>query len=310
MGFKTGLGEIDKAAEEAAARDNMSFGPRLNYRNFKDKDKLILRFLTDDIITANFADWIITKRVKKHGDNAGDPVTQDFLIDPDGINWVEHYGGLQREFGTKTLISPKYRKQAVGVAVVREEVLGGGKGKTEIVDKQVILEHDGKKYKGREFILIKQSIGNFWEQFIGMTRRYDTICDRDYEVTRVGSDKETHYEIAPIDPVDELRELDALHKWYGYGRKWSDDDSDRFLYCPQTLDEWATNHSGEERAKYWLVGDEVSNENSRPDWVPPAVIDQDGNGLDEFAKDTSSNPDEAQITKFGDFKDLIRSHSK
>lgn len=305
MGFKTGLNEIDKAAE-AKSNNSGAFGPRLNYRNFKDGDKMILRFLTDDIITAKFYDWVLTKRTSQ---KTGDLISQDFLVDPDGTDWVKHFGGVQKEYGTNKLITAKPRTQSVAVAVVREEVPSKtGKGKTEIQDKTLLIEVEGVKYKAREFVLIKQSI-TFWEQFRGMTRRYDTICDRDYEITRVGSDKETHYEIAPIDPQEELRDVDNLHKFYGYGRAWNDEDSDRFLYCPQTLDEWSEGYSGEERATYWLVGEET-------DTTPVngndghQVIDSDGNGLGEFDKDTTSNPDEAQATKFGDFKQLITPHSK
>lgn len=304
MGFRSGLDEIDKAAAEAEAAQR-NFGPRLNYRNFKDGDKLILRFLTDDVITGKFAEWVLTKKVSK---KTGDLISQDFLVNPDGTNWVEHFGGLQKEFGTNKLVTPRLRTQTVGVAVVREEVpVSGGKGKTEVVDKQIMVEADGKKLKGREFVLIKQSLGNFWEQFRGMTRRYDTIVDRDYEITRVGSELDTRYEIAPLDPVEELRDLAKLHKAYGYGRKWNDEDPDRFLYCPQTLEEWAEGYSGEERARYWLVDEDAPSGNgSHP------VIDSEGNGLGEFSEDTTSNPDEAQAnpTKFGDFKKLLEPHSK
>jgi hypothetical protein len=305
MGFKTGLDEIDKAAEEAKARSEQrgAFGPRLTYRNFKDGDKLILRFLTDDIITAKFYDWVLTQRTSQ---KTGDVISQDFLVDPDGTDWVKHYGGIQKEYGTNKLIQAKPRTQTVAVAVVREEVPGKGR-KLEVRDKEILVEVDGKKVKAREFVLIKQGI-SFWEQFRGMTRRYDTITDRDYEITRVGSDKDTHYEIAPLDPVEALRDLDALHAFYGYGRKWNEEDPDRFLYCPQTLDEWSDGYSGEERAKYWLVGDEstttpVDTHEGHP------VVDADGNG--EFHHDTTSNPDEAQAApKFGDFKQLVQPLSK
>ena len=252
MGFRTGLDAINQAVKDAES----SFGPRLNYKTFKDGDKLILRFLDDDVIVGGFAEYVVTKKVKKKGDNAGQVITQDFLVDPEGTNWVEKFGGLQKEYLTGKLISPKLRTMGVSLAVVREEVPSkAGNGQVEVVDKKIIVEADGKKLTAREYVLIKQSIGNFWQQFGGMAGRYGSMCDRDYEITRVGGDKNTKYTIAPLDKIDGLGTLAEVQEHYGYGKKYDEKDPERFLYPPQTLGEWAEYYSGEDRARFWLVGD-------------------------------------------------------
>jgi hypothetical protein len=270
MAFARGLIEIDKAVEAAS----QTFGPRLNNLFWKkDGEKYILRFLTDDVIIGQFAEYIETTQENKEGQL----ITTDFLIDPDGTNWVDHFGGLQREWGTGNLIQPKLVKKGVGVAVIRKEAPSEG-GRVKIVDDQQTIEVNGKKYTARKFVIVKMSIGNFWDQLRGIGRRAGTICDIDFEITRRGTDKTTKYDTSPIRAEEsevDLRDPAVLHEWYGYGKKWDEANPDRFLFCPQSLDEWAANHSGKERAEYFLKS---SNARRGTD-VRPAVIDHVGNTL-------------------------------
>jgi hypothetical protein len=312
VGFERGLTALDKNINQQQ-QGGSQFGPRLGYISWKDGDKKILRFLTNEIIVGEFAEWVQTNDPKR---------TADFLIDPDGPNYVERYGGLSREFGTGNLVSPKLRKMGVAVAVVREE-RPAGNGRLEVVDYNTQIEVDDKHFSGRQYGVIKQSL-RFWQQFQGMVNRYGTLCDRDYEVIRRGSDKNTRYDIAPIDPVDDLRDLEVLQARYGYGRKFDDKDPDRFLYCPQTLEAWADYYSSEERAKFWLAPKNGAPfvENGDMATSSQVTLTVPSSGLGEFKQETSSNPstwgvggqeDEAQAapssnSSFADLKSSLLPH--
>lgn len=245
MAFESGLAAFETAIREGKERSSGSFGPRLNYFSWKDGDVKILRFLTDEPIIGSFAEWVITS----------DGKSADFLIDPDGTNWVEHFGGQSRERGNSgDLVAPKIAKRGVGVAVLRDEKPKDGGG-TEIVDylNTFTSKKDNQTYQSRYFGIVKLSMGNFWEQLIGISKRNGTICDRDFEIRRVGADLHTKYEISPIDPVEELRDPEVVRQFYGYGTPYSEENPDRYLLCPSTLPEWCDYYSGEERAKRLLA---------------------------------------------------------
>lgn len=293
MGFERGLKAVNQSA-------NTGFGPRLNYLFWKNSgDKHIIRFLTDDMILGEFAEWVITNNEKL-------PAT-DFLIHPDTENFVRKYGGMTREYGTGNIIPPKLAKRGVSVVVLRQEIPDGNGG-TKIID----VEEQVNGLRARKFALVKQSPGNFWQHFQGANRRNGTICDRDYEVIRVGKDKDTKYDIVGIDPdpKDPLRDPEKVRETYGYGRKYNENDPERYLYCPQTLDEWAAEHSSEDRARRLLQGAQGRQEATLPY--------QAGNGMGEFSRDTTSNPgfakvadDEAQAVPsngsgFSDFRESFK----
>jgi hypothetical protein len=235
MGFERGL----QAMSNAINQSNAGFGPRLNYINWKDGDKKVIRFLTNDMIVGQFAEWVVTNNEKMP--------TTDFLIDPDTENFVTKYGGLSKEYGTGVLVPPKLSKRGVSIVVLRTELPDG----TVIDDLEM---RDG--LQARKFGILKQSLGNFWQHFQGVARRNGTICDRDYEIIRRGGDKDTKYDVAAIDPPDNdpFKKLEYLQEFYGYGRKYDEKDPERYLYCPQTLDEWLVEHSSEDRAKRFLQG--------------------------------------------------------
>ena len=145
--------------------------------------------------------------------------------------------------------------------------------------------------------IVKQAQQNFWTHLVAASNRYGgTICNRDYEISREGTGFDTKYHIIPIDPDPDLKDLDVVKKFYGYGKEFDQSDPDRFLFCPQTLHDWAKNYASEERVKYWLAPKEGSAEPS---------------GMDEFASATTSNSgDEAQVvtpqsTDFGSLKERL-----
>lgn len=268
--MSSGLQAVRDAIDAGKTRSSSGggsgqFGGRLDYFTWKDKDRKIVRFLTDDLLIRNFADRILT--------NKG--TTQDFLIYPEN-NLVEKYGGQSRSFeGTVGPI--KTVERIVGVAVLREEraVPGeknpNGSQKTEIVDFTYNKEIGGQKYPAKFFGIVKQAPNNFWNGLVyGPGEVYGTITDRDYMVVRVGADKDTSYTFIPLEPVDALRDQQALHEHYGYGRPWNNDDPNRFLYCPQTLAEWEAYYGGEERIQHWLGG-MGTGQTQQQGWNPPAA---------------------------------------
>lgn len=308
MGFERGADAVTRAVEQQQAGQ---FGPRLNFFSWKDGDKKILRFLEDDLpLVGEFAQGIQTNNEKIQ--------TMDFLINPDDQNWVDYFNGRQREWGSGNLITPKLRKMGAGIAVEREEVPDGN-GRTTVVDAGQLFDVDGKKITGRNFGVMKLPLSTFWSQLTGMQRRYGTLCDRDYEITRRGADKTTKYELVPLDPIEELRDPEQVRRHYGYGQKFDEKDPKRFQYCPQTLDEWALYYSGKERAEYWLKGAGTNGHNGSV--VDAATfVASAGNGLTEFRQETTSNPawgsseaDEAQpvpsaASGFSGVRDQLRSH--
>jgi len=216
-----------------------------------DGEKKILRFLAEDLpLVGKFANNILTNNEKIR--------QMEFMINPDGTNWVEHFGAMQEEYGTRAIVEPKLRTLGVGIAVLREEVPDPkSPGRTVIVDAMTTVEKDGQKFEARQYGIVKFSAYSFWNNLQGIQRRYGTLCDRDYEVVRRGArgEKTTHYEVVPIDSTEPgMDNPDKVRERYGYGKKFADDDPKRFLYCPQTLEEWAEYYSGEERARYWLEG--------------------------------------------------------
>lgn len=317
MGFERGADAVTRAVEQ---QQSGQFGPRLSFFSWKDEDKKVLRFLEDDLpLVGEFAQGIQTNNEKIQ--------TMDFLINPDDNNWVEYFGGMQREWGSGNLITPKLRKMGVGIAVLREEVPDpDNPGRTKIVDALTTVDVDGKKYQARQFGVLKLPLSTFWKKLTGMQRRYGTLCDRDYEITRHGADKTTDYEVTPIDSSDDsMRDPDGVRAQYGYGTKMDEKDPKRFFYCPQTLDEWAAYYSGKERAEYWLKGASNGAEHHANGAMTSSYGTGVVDGLNEFRKETTFNPpngeqvwgqtaeDEAQpvpsaASGFSGVREQLRSH--
>jgi hypothetical protein len=306
MGWERGPDAVNKAVE----RQSGDFGPRLSFFTWKDGDKKFLRFLEDDLpLVGDFAQQIVTNQEKVQ--------TMDFLIGD--TNWVEKFHGRQREWGTGNLVAPKLRKLGVGIAVERQEIPDpDNPGRVKLIDKVSTKEVDGKKYEALTYGIVKLPPKTFWKKLTGMQRRYGTLCDRDYQIERIGGDKDTDYEVTPIDSdSDELRDPDKVRELYGYGHKYDEKDPKRFTKCPKTLDEWAQDYSSEERARFWLEGasSPMTNGNGAPH------VD----GLNEFGAETTSNPeptpagwgstgdDEAQpvvssASNFSGVRDQLRQH--
>lgn len=245
--MQTGLQALQQVIDESKNRGDFS-GGALSYFSWKDKDRKVIRFLTDDVLTAEFHEFIITN----------DGKTKSFLIDPAKGDFVAKYAsptpglGWKQNWKTKQPEERKPTSKTVGLAVLRDRVAKDGGG-FEVIDALTEIDFKGEKFPARTFGLVTQAHGNFWKSLIGYYGLYGTICDRDYLIERTGSDKDTEYTIVPLDPVEELRDIDVIQSFYGYGRPWADEDPERFLFCPQTLQEWADHYSSEDRAKHFLL---------------------------------------------------------
>jgi len=246
--MKTGFDAVQRAIEEGKSRGDFTPGHSLGYLSWKDKEVHVVRFLTDDVITADMHEFIQTN----------DGKTKNFLIDPDKGDFVARYAsptpglGWTTDYKTKQTVPSKPRTRTIGVAVVREMVQKPGGG-FDIVDKVDSLEIGGQSFQKRNFVLITQSASNFWNSLMGSYMVYGTLTDRDYRIQRIGSGVDTSYSITPLDPVEELRDPEVLRDFYGYGKPVDENDPDRFLFCPQTLAEWAEYRSSEEWAQRWLT---------------------------------------------------------
>lgn len=304
-GFQRGFGAMREAIE--AGKSGSSGSPAAgggfisNYFSWKEGESKIVRFLDPDPIIAEFYDWIL----------ANDGKTKNFLIDPAKGDLVGKYAsptpglGWRRDFISGNLEERKKSRRGIGLAVLREEIPAGA-GKTEIVDHFYDLEVGGKLYKARYFGIVIQGLNNFWNQIDGFERRYGSITDRDYLIERRGGGLDTRYQIIPMDPVEELRDTEALQKFYGYGKSWPKrpgDDAkaaerqewdDRFLFCPQTLQQWAEDFSGEERVKHWLTPHGGSASASA---AAPAASPTWGSTTDEAQVAVSGDTDFASLKK-------------
>lgn len=306
MAFRTGLSAMQTALDDAeakaeAARSGGSFGPSLNYFSWKDGDKKILRFLADDMLIEDVYDFIM--------DNQGKMKT--FMVDPDDPHRLQRYMspspgiGWKQDFKTRQLVEPKTRKIGACVAVLRTEVVRDGKTviEDEVYDKTI----DDVTYQMRTFGVVNQSLPNFWHPMAkGFARRYGTICDRDYEITRDGNGIDTKYSIIPLDPDPDLDTPEKVAAFYFYGQPWDKEDPLRFLKCPMTTVEWAQYYSSEERHKHWLT----------PTGGSLAQQASGNEGINEFHKDTTHN-DEAQAsvrppssTSFSSLKDTLLNGNK
>lgn len=246
MGYDTGLAALQQAINSSKSKGD----GKLDYASWKKDETKVVRFLTDQVISAQFANWVI--------DPANPTKTNDFLIDPSKGNFVEKYGGKAKNRETGFFEDPKLDKKGVCIAVLRQESPDPvNPGRYVVSDVLQTINVDGQTYQGRVFIVIKQALRNFWNPLLGAAERYGTLIDRDWSIRRVGATTDTIYIPTALEPngdptLEALRDPNVLKQYYGYEVPWNEQDPNRFFYCPKTLVEWADWYSSEERAKKWL----------------------------------------------------------
>lgn len=294
--MRTGFDAVKKSISDAKARQFSGASGRLGFFNIKDDgESKVVRFITDDVLSVQFYEMVV--------DNQGG--FKDFIVAPDlyeddpswrGEDWVLKYEGKVHENGLSgPLVNPQPRVKSVGIVVLREEAPreAGGRAVT-YQDNLFETNVNGTDYPARWFGVIKQSM-TFWDQMSGFHEEYGTICDRDYRIKRNGKKLDTSYQIIPLPPDPDF-DIKQLQADYGYGRTVAEleavkEDPERFLYCPQTIQMWAEDYAGERRAKFWL-GDPRENAKAAQE----SAASNGGHtpsGNDEFAKETTSNPDPA-----------------
>ncbi|QDF18637.1 ssDNA-binding protein [Gordonia phage Pupper] len=306
---KTGLDAL-KSAIKSAASAGGAFGGKLAYANWKDGETHVIRFLTDveDILTCDFYEYIVDK----------DNKTQNFTVLPDVVegaeDWVIKLGGKTREKGmTGDLVDPRPKQRTVAIAVLREEDPQVINGRTVIKYRDVIeeIEVKGEKYPARKFLLVKQSHKNFWQPMVGFYDEYGTLCDRDYKITRQGAKTDTTYQIVPKDPDGSDFDIKKHYEGYGYGRPYDEEDPDRYLFCPQTLPQWAESYGSEERVRYFLLGEREASGDSKPSGgsaTKAAASNDDGPPWKTDENDKAPVSEETG-SEFSSLRERLKAHS-
>ena len=234
-----GMGAVEKTAERQASGGGGG-GQFLQSIYWQDKPtssqedrEKVLRFLTDDIVTAKV--YAFVKGGPRH--TGRDFVAPGSLIDDDGtpnFDWVPEARDYFLEnnimipdYNGKPTPAEKYaREQAFGLVVVREEV-PNPEGRGTIVRDKIVKrewEKDGevKSYEGPIYGFVKQGFPNFWQVLVGFYNRYGTLTDRDYVITRKGNDKNTKYHIVPLDKDPALETPEQLAEAYDPPQDLSD----------------------------------------------------------------------------------------
>jgi hypothetical protein len=237
-----------EAAAEASKQAAFSRGNRLHSLVLADKESILVRYVTD------YSDWIYTAqhnvvptKSAPLGDD-GKPVPNW----PKAMTAVCRYDEIFKESGyysdcyiCDAKIQSQYGK-AIGnavriwaLAIVREEVIGDGsealggpemKGKrVGTTDKMVevkVVDKEGKETGEtvwqREYVLVNFAYSNYFSGLAACYSEFNTCCDRDYKIKRVGDDKDTTYVHIALDATPNLKP--GTEKWQ---TKYLDDLKER-----------------------------------------------------------------------------------
>ena len=255
--MRTGFGAVKDSLDRQKAKSSGGGGGWLNYLTWRDGDRHIVRFLTDDVITCGFYEFVDCNDGKKHDFIAGNTLGADVR------DYVAQFNPQTRERGANGPLVPAIpRERTVGMVVLREE-----QPDKSITDVVVEKEIGGVNYVALEYRIIRQGLKNFWSTLVGYHARYGTICDRDYEITPRGDRLDTTYNIIPLDPVEELRSAEAVADRYGYGKPPAEGE-EKYLFAPMTLKDWCLQQASEDRAARWLGGGAGGADEAQSGWDP------------------------------------------
>lgn len=241
-GMKKGFGAVEAAVKKAAATSGD--GKFLSYVVWKDdnKDKKkIVRFIGEPI-TADFYEYV----------RCADGRPREFVV-PASLgethdDYLAKHGVKTTVYGSQELVPAEPREMTVGLVALREEYRDPEDGHVkvrDILEKIEVTEGEGENKVTREiervaYRVVKQGYKNFWSQMIGIYSRFQTLSDRDYEITRNGNDTGTTYTIIPLEPIPGLQSDEEVEAHY--------DD------LPLTLEEWIKNLASYDRAKALFEG--------------------------------------------------------
>ncbi|QGJ94938.1 ssDNA-binding protein [Gordonia phage RedWattleHog] len=263
-----GMGAAQAAGERKAAQGGGDFLPMVYWKDDKSGEgkqyKKIVRFLTDDVITAKIYGFVKGGPEGK-GRDFIDPAS---LVDDDGKPLFEELAGERDYFRENNIKLPTYKgdlkdakdiaqEQTLGLVVLREEytVREDRNGREvavvkmrDLIEKREYETKDGEKKtdEGQVIGVVKQGYKNFWSTLAGYYNRYGTICDRDYEITRKGNGTDTTYSIIRLDKDEDMPDV-------------VDGESAMAHYQPRlTLKDWVVPKAKYDAAKEWLEGTSTS----------------------------------------------------
>lgn len=238
MAFRRGA-EAAKEASKGAAFD------RTKFFGIEDKEKIVVRFLTDANIDPATIDaehpegygaWIT---VQQHQMVTTKARPDDY---PKDSKWPERMGAVCRKdpgiaaddcYICDFLVDGKKLKKPSGRtwawACIREEVvedgkLQGYKDKTREVTRKKPDSEETETIVEKDVVVVNMGWKNFFSILSGYAGHYGTVLDRDYVITRDGDDTSTTYSIIGLDPIvidDKGTRLDMRNpehlKRYGWG---------------------------------------------------------------------------------------------
>lgn len=98
--------------------------------------------------------------------------------------------------GTKAMLARgEIEEYQVGLAVGYQD------REIEIEETDAKGEPTGKTKKEKEIAVLNQAMSNFFQKLQACAETYGTVLDRDYKITKVGSGKDTDFDIVPLDKI-------------------------------------------------------------------------------------------------------------
>lgn len=259
MSYRSGYQAIQATMERASERsDGFDYG----FISWKDKDRKVIRLLTDNVVTIGFHDYVRCL----DGKNRSFTCAKE-LNTPRACYICDNVTTLDDD---NNAIPSRPRQIGIGLAALRNEVQGGG-----IED---VLEKDDKGNSHPSIGIVSQSVSNFWGNLNGYFVRYGTTIDRDYEITRVGKDQTTHYTVIHCDKVEGLADADDIAKHYAI----TPDD---------LIESYIENMGTESRYSRLVIGTAENNPTPQP--AAEAAAPQQGSipGIGRSAKGDSEGID-------------------
>ena len=295
-----GMGAAQQAGERKAAGSG-DYLPMIFWKDDRAGEgkqyKRIVRFLSDDVITCGLYEF-----VKGGPDGKGrDFIAPGTLVDDQGKPLFEELIGEKDYFLENNVMLPTYKgdlkpakdrvaERTLGLVILREEVMVDRNGRKvpdvrDLIEKRKWTDKENNEHEeeGPVFGVVKQGYKNFWSTLAGYYNKFGTICDRDYEITRKGNDKDTTYSIIRLDEVEGLEtpEKVAAH------------------YKPRlTLKDWIIPKARYSAAEDWLKGTGTKSESSGG---------SDEGASSSAAREESSGSEEVRAPSGSSVTDSLRS---
>lgn len=208
-----------EVALKRAAESGKSFSDRVDYFGVEDGEQKMIRFLTD------LTDWTDSDGVEHRG--LWETEMHNFMPtrpSPDGHDkWPKAMSAVCRNdpmfngYYSDCYICSHMRdpydsakpatpaRRLWGVAVLREEIVDGGKiiGFRDVM-KTVKTKRDGKEVEETVpcLVWVNQAHKTFFAPLKGQAEFYGTLLDRDFIIKRSGKGQDTTYIPVPMPPIE------------------------------------------------------------------------------------------------------------